>query len=62
LIPGIGLAEEKLVVNEKGIWLGNVFMAPETELFFLVVLVLMALIFHLIITSTGPKRNGKSSH
>lgn len=37
-------------------------MTPETELFFLVMLVLMMLIFHLVVSSIGPKRNGSSSH
>jgi hypothetical protein len=36
-------------------------MANETELFYLVLLVLLTLIIHLLLTTIGPRRGGKSS-
>ena len=35
-------------------------MATETELFYLVLLVILTLVIHLIITTKGPRRGGKS--
>ena len=33
-------------------------MANETELFYLVLVIILTLIMHLILTAKGPKRNG----
>jgi hypothetical protein len=35
-------------------------MVNETELFYLVVLILLTLVIHLVLTNTGPRRDGKS--
>ena len=35
-------------------------MVNETELFYLVMLILLTLIVHLVLTATGPRRDGKS--
>ena len=35
-------------------------MVNETELFYLVMLILLALIILLVLSATGPGRNGKS--
>jgi hypothetical protein len=35
-------------------------MINETELFYLVMLILLTLIIHLVLTATGPRRDGKS--
>jgi len=35
-------------------------MINETELFYLVVLILLTLIIHLVLTITGPRRDGKA--
>jgi hypothetical protein len=35
-------------------------MINETELFYLVMLILLALIIHLVLTVTGPRQDGKS--
>jgi hypothetical protein len=35
-------------------------MVNETELFYLVVLILLTLIIHLVLTTTGPRRDGKA--
>ena len=35
-------------------------MVNETELFYLVVLILLTLIIHLVLTATDPRRDGKS--
>lgn len=35
-------------------------MASETELFYLVLIVVLTLIMHLILASKGPRRNGKT--
>lgn len=34
-------------------------MVTETELFYLVMLILLTLIIHLVLTTTGPRRDGK---
>ena len=34
-------------------------MVNETELFYLVVLILLTLIVHLVLTATGPRGDGK---
>lgn len=36
-------------------------MASETELFYLVLLVVLTLIMHLILASKGPRHGGKKS-
>jgi hypothetical protein len=36
-------------------------MASETELFYLVLLVVLTLIMHVILTSKGPRHGGKKS-
>jgi|GEM_PF-948117 hypothetical protein len=35
-------------------------MVNETELFYLVILILLTLTVHLILNTTGPRRDGKS--
>jgi hypothetical protein len=35
-------------------------MVNETELFYLVMLILLTLIVHLVLTTTGPRRGGKA--
>ena len=35
-------------------------MVNETELFYLVVLILLTLMVHLVLTATGPRRDGKA--
>jgi hypothetical protein len=35
-------------------------MVNETELFYLVMLILLTLIVHLVLTTTGPRRDGKA--
>jgi len=35
-------------------------MVNETELFYLVMLILLTLIVHLFLTTTGPRRDGKA--
>jgi hypothetical protein len=35
-------------------------MVNETELFYLVILILLTLTVHLILNMTGPRRDGKS--
>ena len=35
-------------------------MVNETELFYLVVLILLTLIVHLVLTATGPRRDGEA--
>ena len=35
-------------------------MATESELFYLVLLVVITLVIHLILTTLGPRRGGKS--
>ena len=35
-------------------------MVSETELFYLVMLILLTLIIHLVLTTTGPRRDGKA--
>ena len=35
-------------------------MVNETELFYLVMLILLTLIIHLVLTTTGPRRGGKA--
>jgi hypothetical protein len=35
-------------------------MVSETELFYLVMFVLLTLIIHLVLNATGPRRDGKS--
>jgi hypothetical protein len=37
-------------------------MVNETELFYLVMLIFLALIIHLVLSATGPGRDGKSHH
>jgi hypothetical protein len=39
---------------------GEAVMVNETELFYLVVLVLLTLIIHLVLTTMGPRRGGKA--
>jgi hypothetical protein len=34
-------------------------MVNETELFYLIVLILLTLIVHLVLNGTGPRRDGK---
>jgi hypothetical protein len=38
----------------------EVLMATETQLFYLVLVVILTLVIHLILTTTGPRRGGKS--
>lgn len=35
-------------------------MVTETELFYLVVLILLTMIIHLVLTTTDPRRGGKA--
>ena len=35
-------------------------MATETELFYLVLLIVLTLIIHLVLSTTGSRRDGKS--
>jgi hypothetical protein len=35
-------------------------MVNETELFYLVMLILLTLIVHLVLPTTGPRRDGKA--
>ena len=35
-------------------------MVNETELFYLVVLILLTLVLHIVLTVTDPRRDGKS--
>ena len=35
-------------------------MVTETELFYLVILILLTLIIHLVLTTAGPRRDGKA--
>ena len=37
-------------------------MATETQLFYLVLVVILTLVIHLIFTTKGPQRGGKSHH
>jgi hypothetical protein len=39
--------------------LGEAAMVNETELFYLVVLILLTLIVHLVLSTTGSRRDGK---
>ena len=35
-------------------------MVNETELFYLVIMILLTLIVHFVLTTTGPRRDGKA--
>jgi hypothetical protein len=52
----------RLNKERKSIGPTEALMATETQLFYVVLVVILTLVIHLIFTTKGPQRGGKSHH